>query len=484
METTARPTILVPLDGSELAERAAPYARSLLPPDGELILLRAVRGPEEFADWWVVSTSDDEALASAQESAQRYLTSVASQLRETFPQVRTRVVAGDPATEILDLAETERVDTIVMTTHGRGATGRAIFGSVADRVARHGSRPTLLLRGDTSDREGTSLDLPTRILVPLDGLPLAEAALPVAARMAKQLSIPVLLVRVVDPDTLFGDVRISAPPESLKGIPDTDGMDRWARSKHAAAVYLASHVDRLRRLGVSAEFDVRTGRPALAIMDMQRPGDLVVLTSHGLGGIRRWLLGSIAEVLVRRAEAPVVLVRPESEQIDAAVLAASSQMWSPSSSLEWRVDQIMSSPVIVAVRETPLVDLVTAMLENRIGSVPIVDEQGRLVGIVTEADFIDGHRAAPLAEYQVRQVFKQSQNEETLATIVSAGERLTAADAMRRVDVTVTEQESIYAVVAGMLGGGVDDVPVVRNGIPVGIVTRHDLLKLLRPKQL
>jgi nucleotide-binding universal stress UspA family protein len=308
MTTNERPTILVPLDGSPEAEKAAGYAQSLLPPDGDLVLLRVVAGPQDFESWKAVPPSVKAAISASREAAREYLESVTGQLSANGPEVRTNVMVGDPADQILQSADAEQVDLVVMTTHGRGAGGRAIFGSVADRVARHGTRPTLLLRGPASVEGDYSSALPDRLVVPLDGSALAERALSVAARLAHGHGIPIQLIRVIALDEILDEVWRDRQDGFLTMPEDETFEEARMHRERVADEYLAGHADRLRAQGVAVHHEVLNGSPVFALLDVLKPGDLAVMTSHGRGGVRRWLLGSVAEKLVRHAPGPVLLV--------------------------------------------------------------------------------------------------------------------------------------------------------------------------------
>ena len=146
------PGILVPLDGSPLAEQALPYAQVLLPPGGELILLEVVENLEPIhgmSGWLLVPVEDVQRMFERQ--AHEYLQKAEATLRGEQPHARLEVVSGNPAVEILRVAAERGVDLIVMTTHGRGALGRWVFGSVADRVARSSPVPVLLVRPRESE---------------------------------------------------------------------------------------------------------------------------------------------------------------------------------------------------------------------------------------------------------------------------------------------------------------------------------------------
>ena len=152
--------ILVPLDGSERAEVALSWASAL--PAQRVRLLHIC--PEEHPD---------------SQAAARYLEEVAARFRPPDRTIETRIAHGGPAEGIV--ADAADVDLIVMSTQGAGGGGRLLFGSVADRVARHAPAPTLLLRGGHHPVRPQPV---RRIVVPLDGSAAAERALPLATILA------------------------------------------------------------------------------------------------------------------------------------------------------------------------------------------------------------------------------------------------------------------------------------------------------------
>ena len=170
-----RRAILVPLDGSELAERALEPARRLAIATAATMLLVHVV-PEHAHD-------RRDGFASEIEEAQRYLSGVAGRVRASAglenhaPVILTQACVGAPADRIVREAELWHADEIVMSTHGRGGLGRLVHGSVADAVLRHSSVPVLLVpaRADRPQFQGDA------IVLPLDGSPFAETALPCAA---------------------------------------------------------------------------------------------------------------------------------------------------------------------------------------------------------------------------------------------------------------------------------------------------------------
>lgn len=290
-ETPVFTTILVPLDGSRIAEAALGYA-ALLPSER----VRLLRVEPEYVAGGAGEAPDR--LAGAEAEAHAYLDRQADEPRRQGREVELVVVRGDPAEQII--AHAGDADLIVMTTNGLGAGGRALFGSVADRVVRHAVAPTLVVR---TEGKSSGPPLVARIVVPLDGSDLASKALPVAAETAELLGVPIHLVRVVDGDPVRAAVQAGSRAAAAYSRSLEDAR------QHAVAD-LETEERKLRARNIKTSTDVRVGYPAAELLSLIAPSDLVVMTTHGRGGIRRWLLGSVADKLVHQASAPVLLVRP------------------------------------------------------------------------------------------------------------------------------------------------------------------------------
>lgn len=280
-------SILVPLDGSACAEAALALA--------ELIPSRRIRLLNVKSD----TTQLDE-ICEAARNGEAYLERIAEPLRRQGRKVTTDVVFGDARRQIVGCAAT--ADLVVMGSRGCGATENFFLGSVADWVARHAPVPTLVVRG--GEQPASTMPI-TRIVVPLDGSAFAEAALPMASELATDLGLPIHLVRVLDFDPMRASVEA--------GMAAAEATARQqAEAAAAAETSLAEQVQQLRNENLMATSEVRTGSPAMELLAATGAGDLVVLTTRERGGLVRWLLGSVADELVRRAAGPVLLVRAPS----------------------------------------------------------------------------------------------------------------------------------------------------------------------------
>jgi nucleotide-binding universal stress UspA family protein len=300
--------VLTPVDGSTRALRAVPWAEKLAGPDGTVVLLRVVPAQPDYADtlFSLVGAEDtvQNILNTWTRTAKADMDEAAELLSGSDVAVEQLVAEGEPDEAIVAAAARRGVQMIAMASHGRGAVGRAIFGSVADRVARTAPVPVLILR--TPDEDVDPSVVVSRIVVPLDGSEIAARALPVASEVAKQLAVPVHVIRAVDAASV-----LPIAPGVFGAAPavDAEVADQiWQEAEAEARSTVTTAVSRLEAEGVDASGAIVDGSPFFAISEVIEPGDLLILTSHGRGGVRRWLLGSVAEKLVREADAPVMLV--------------------------------------------------------------------------------------------------------------------------------------------------------------------------------
>jgi nucleotide-binding universal stress UspA family protein len=187
--------LLVPLDGSQLAANALPSALALAQAsDGLVLLLRVPVYQKQSLPAKVTAVYNrlrpPEEKEWVRHRVERYLRSVRLVTLGREIAFETLVIDGDPAGVIVDTAEAQDVDLIVMSTHGRGGLVRWWLGSVTEKVLRATTRPILIVSSDK---------LPTRTLVTLDGSTAAEAALEPARYMADTLGTPLYLLRVLEP---------------------------------------------------------------------------------------------------------------------------------------------------------------------------------------------------------------------------------------------------------------------------------------------
>jgi nucleotide-binding universal stress UspA family protein len=269
--------ILVPLDGSELAEVAIPFAELIPSRHVRLLQVEPIVITTQSAAMEQPEHAHEERAARARE----YLARLAMGLHRQGRDVELVVEIGDPRERII--AAAADADLIVIGTRGRSVGGRAFGASVADHVVRTARVPTLLVRGALS-QAAPSL---ARIVVPLDGSALAEAALPAAARMSGLLGVRIHLIRV---------------------IPKSTAAAVMGPGQREAAAYLDAQAMQLASADHFATKEVLVGPIGAMLLEAILPTDLVVMTAHGAGRQRRAPLGSVAERLVAEAVGPVMLL--------------------------------------------------------------------------------------------------------------------------------------------------------------------------------
>jgi nucleotide-binding universal stress UspA family protein len=247
---------------------------------------------------------DGEALERAKVLAQRDLHRATGWLttHRTDLRITHLIEVGDPATEILRVAERVKAGVIVLASAGHAGVGRLATGTVAERVTRHAEQPVLLIRL-TDTMIGVPPPPLTRLVVPLDGSDLAAQALPVARELASRLQLPVHLITVIDPE------EIGAPVVAYEAtISPEMWQELFASARLDAQVRLERLCASLNTAGITTDWEIVEGRVAQAILERCRPGDLLVMTTRGRSGARLWRIGSIADKIIRYTVVPVLVL--------------------------------------------------------------------------------------------------------------------------------------------------------------------------------
>lgn len=305
--------ILVPLDGSRLAEWSLPPAVSLARRLGAHLALLHVTERDAPA-----TVHGERHLTNVGES-DRYLAEVAAKCTaagvETDTHVHPNPEGSVPQSIVAHAADLE-ADLVVLATHGAGGARRALFGSVAQQVLRRGNRPVLLIRPPEASAappiEGDGWTL-RRLLVPLDGEPGAEAALPFAATLARAYQAEIGLVRVVPTLATITGERASA----AKLVP-TAAAANLDYEETEAQRYLRTITELMRAVGIGVSWAVSRGDAAQRIVDeTARSGvDLLIMASHGRTGLNAVFTGSVASKVAGRYAGPVLLVRARDRDFD------------------------------------------------------------------------------------------------------------------------------------------------------------------------
>jgi nucleotide-binding universal stress UspA family protein len=298
-------TLIVPLDGSELAERALPYAvRFAQASHARLVLMQAVHAPPtasmEGANW------EHEQLDTIAE-ARTYLARIAESLSAQLDGVSTAVLYGRPTDKILEAISAFQADGVVMTTHGRTGLDHLLHGSVTEGLLARSHIPVFVVCARPGQLPAPSFAPErARLLVPQNASEFDAAALQAA-------------VEILGPEGEIVLETVVTPPEHV--IMDQRGrhvlayLDQQEEARtRKAREYLGGVAESLRNspTPTSVKIDVRLGEPAsgivMAALDTQ--ADLIVMATHGRTGLQRAMVGSVAGAVLRAACTPVVLVHP------------------------------------------------------------------------------------------------------------------------------------------------------------------------------
>jgi nucleotide-binding universal stress UspA family protein len=313
-------TLLVPLDGSALAEQSLPYARMLATLLGAKVRLLRVITETPNDDFLAESIGaiygmndpliiqrerQQHAFEILRQNAERYLDSHAELMQAEGIDVTIDIRFGAAADVIVEAALGQHVSMIVMATHGYSGFKRWSLGSVTDKVIHATTTPVFVVRADALAHQRPL----RRIMVPLDNSALARQALPLATELAKSSGAELLLMQ-----------SIAATIEAYPGFPSRGRpipqlADVLAALRDQAANELGGQADELRAQGVSASTQVVQGHAAEVLVDEAawRGVDLIVMATHGYSGLKRWALGSVADKVLHATTTPLLLVRAKAE---------------------------------------------------------------------------------------------------------------------------------------------------------------------------
>lgn len=303
-------TILLPHDGSELADSTVPYAVALQRATGAPVeLLRVLEELKPIYDSgsrqliWI-----DPEHPRAEAAHSELLDPVATRLAEDGIKPKQVIRVGDPRHEILKEAEALDRPLILLASHGRGGLSRVVFGSVATGLLRAAPGPVLIVRARDASDQPKQVAL-KKILVPLDGSQLSETALPFAVELARGAGAQLQLVRVAE---TFRDEIPQNAPNLFASASYKSMLERFETQEQETRDYLSSVSERLSGDSINVTTEALSGDPyrEIAGLSEREPTDLIVMATHGRGGITRWFYGSVADRLLTTTTLPILLVRP------------------------------------------------------------------------------------------------------------------------------------------------------------------------------
>lgn len=319
--------ILVPLDGSDMAELAIPVAARLAhAAGGTVILVQVVAVPVETGKVPIV-IYDQQAIDKHLDSALDYLERAAKSSTLADCAVEVQALAGATAPSIISVLPSLSADMIVMSSHGYTGFKRWTLGSVTQKVVRHSPIPVLVLHEGETSLVARQPDAghPVTVLVPLDGSSLSETALKPAVEILAALAAPdravLHLLEVVSFPSTYGHLRSQTPFDA----------EIKSRAMQEAEAYLKSVKERLNQQFVAypnltittsvvgdadiAEAIMQTARREQSGEEQTVPSaDFIAMATHGRGGLPRWIMGSVTERVLHAAPLPLLVVRPHAKQ--------------------------------------------------------------------------------------------------------------------------------------------------------------------------
>jgi nucleotide-binding universal stress UspA family protein len=302
--------ILVPLDGSEMAEKVLVYAKELAARLDLDVTLLYVCSKEEYQVLPMHRAYVDRVADLLKTQTEAVRLSIGDQQQSKAGQIMSRVTVGYPAEQILRYVDENEVDLILMATHGRSGIMRWVLGSVADKVLRASTVPVFLIRAGIPDDVAYDKWPKTTMLVPLDGSKLAESVLPHVEVLAKQRgldSVEVSLLRVAEPPAIPADYPADMPLSWEEHL-EQETAKRKTEGEH----YLAGVEKQLKDAGLNVRAEVLVGNPVEEIIGhcSKNRSSIVVMATHGRSGLSRWAYGSVAEKTLLGTSCPILIVRP------------------------------------------------------------------------------------------------------------------------------------------------------------------------------
>lgn len=288
--------ILVPLDGSSTAEIVLPYVEEIAAKlSAEIVLVSVAQSAAKDVDQLYRSY-----LERVTEQVQHQLSDWGDGI---VPKVHHEILLGTPAGEILRYADQKNVGLIAMASRGSSGRGPWLLGSIVAKVIRATARPVLLIRAPASDAARQQKRLVKRILVPLDGSQIGEAAIPHTELLAPALGAEIVLFQVVEPVAMLPAYGVH---EVYPVVQDSEAV------MAAAIAYLEDVGKSLKTKGLKTSSAVDFGSPAAQIIDYAKTNaiDLIAMSTHGRSGIGRWVFGSVTDKVLHAGDTAVLVIRP------------------------------------------------------------------------------------------------------------------------------------------------------------------------------
>lgn len=289
--------MLVPLDGSELAEVTLWYGARLASRLHAVLTLVYVASPDELTSPHMYECYLKYMVGKVKEVAEKSATETGG----GEIAIDYKILKGDPAEEIVDYANKAKIDLIIMSTQGKSGIRRWALGNVANKVLRATRKQVLLIRAKGAEADVYKEKL-VKVLVPVDGSRESESILRFVTYMAAELDLEVTLFHMwVRTQEMYAASVISLKKIEKTRKRENDYIERLgARLKEKG-------------LNVKTAFrEVWQDEEAEEIIKLAEEGkfSLVAMATHGRSGVRRWIFGSNADKVLNEGSTPLLLVRP------------------------------------------------------------------------------------------------------------------------------------------------------------------------------
>ena len=290
--------ILVPLDGSELAEVSLPYAEELSARLGSHITLIYLSRSEKDPSFSRRKEYLDKVLDSTKGEMNKLL-----EKPEEETKIESAVLVGHAAEEIVKYADKENMGLIVIATHGRSGIKQWAMGSVASKIITATRRPVMLIRAKEASPDIRSKGTINKLLLPLDGSKESESILPHALQIASNFKSEVIM---------FQAISLAYPTYTADAFAYVTYSDQQMDAMKASALdYLAKTGAIFEEKGINTAYEVRFGSTADEVINYadEIGADFVAMTTHGRSGIGRWLFGSTTVRVMKGGNTNLLLVR-------------------------------------------------------------------------------------------------------------------------------------------------------------------------------
>jgi nucleotide-binding universal stress UspA family protein len=226
---------------------------------------------------------------------------VADRLRGRSLSCESAVTAGDPGDAILSEADAKDADLIAMSTHGRSGLTRWVLGSVADKVVHRTMKPLLIVRArDAREHPPATVN---RVLVPLDGSPLSLSVLPYVEDLAATLGASLVLFNGVPPLDVYPGAETTAARVG-------NVIDDLLEQGRAFLAQVEAEIEARGKTQARSVVTIGFAVDEITRVAEEVNAGLIAMATHGRSGVDRWVMGSVADGVVRRSSLPCLLVRP------------------------------------------------------------------------------------------------------------------------------------------------------------------------------